>query len=343
MTVELKGPGKLSVAELLQRFSGAVNAGPSASEIAKIKEDLAKRFKKVDPSIWGFDLFDQTLSAALSCGEVGIFLLDCLVAEPKMADGALGKTLITDAQTVLVKSGILYQVEPIKFLLAKLAKHGLKISLFTFLGDDDFVYSVSAPFALQHASVQDAVNWQIATIGHQFKQTLGQMPNVDVQFLSWFQAEQHYLPGVRNGFSAKMKQAVVDGSLPAPVIKRLTDFIGWRQQTVSSAGLNTTAYVDVIAAQAVEELTCFAFQGGFAPAVIQELSPNLPLIFFNHYPDPVVHPLDDVCVRLAGQWGYPTVDYSTVHLYGPEVLAQTLQPKNHGKNTKGHVMERGCY
>jgi hypothetical protein len=257
-------------------------------------------------------------------GKVGILVLDCIVAAQIATQTGIGKVPLADLEAV-AHSSLISQFGGIKYLAETLSSKGLGVSVWTLLGDDDFKYSVSPSYSVDKPEVKSALNNQISALGGNLQSELSSL-EVEAITKGWLSQEDSWPEffDARATLHHGITSGLESGSLPPKVLQRLNSFINWRNQLVYDSGFDPSQYSDLINQQAVQELTSFAFQGHSAPDVIQKTNPDLPLIFANTFPSMGIQQLDDECVRLGKTFGLEGYKYGTIHLPGPEKLAEVL-------------------
>ncbi len=286
--------------------------------------DTVKAFKKIDV-MYDSDAIKSSLDHAFTVGKVGILVLDCIVAAQIATQTGIGKVPLADVEEAAAQSSLISQVGGIKYLAETLSTKGLGVSVWTFLGDDDFKYSVSPSYSSEKPEVKSALNNQISALGGNLHSELAPL-GVETVTNGWLSQEDSWpeLLDVRTTMHDSITTGLESGSLPPKVLQRLNSFINWRNQLVYESGFDPDQYSDLIKQQAIQELTSFAFQGHSAPDVIHKTNPDLPLIFANTYPSMGIQQLDDECVRLGKTYGLEGYKYGTIHLPSPEKLAEIL-------------------
>lgn len=288
--------------------------------------EIVKRFKKLDGFMYDLPEIKQSLDRAFEIGSIGVFALDCIVAEPHATSFGVGKIPVTNPEAVIGMSPLSYQSEGLQYIISILGEAGLNVGFWCFLGDDDFKYSVSPEYQIEIPDVRQAIEQQIQVIGNELgKMTAGFQCTTSVS--GWLIREQKNqdLLSVREEIRQAIELGVEQKNLSPKIPKRFQGMSGWRRELLASSGLTLTVEREqVITGQAKEELASFAFQGYAAPEVIRRENPDTPIIFMNTYPDMGTQNLDDECVRIAGSFGILSTKYGTIHLPGAERTAKVL-------------------
>jgi len=301
-------------------------------ELPPEMKPVLKAIHRIDGFPWGGETIKESLAQAASSGEIGLFILDCLVAQPKATPTGLGKLLCNKENQIIDGSTIIYQQDSLAYLAGVLSHAGLRVSLWVFLGDDDWQYSVSPEFGYtQNPNLSKGIQAQINTIRGYLYTQKGLLANgVEINVTGWLSQELRFnLFSGRQQILQVIQTAFNDGKLPEKASKRLKQFESFRLQLITQSGLSSGGFQEMINEQTIQELASFASQGYWAPWVIHQARPKLPLIFLNTYPDLATQFLDDECVRLInhlGDYGYRgSCQHGTIHLPGPKRLAKFLQ------------------
>lgn len=314
--------------------------------------DIVKALRKIDGFMYGSAYIKTALDQAFSSGgEIGIFMLDCIVADQIATESGIGKVPLTDLEEVVTKSSLIAQFGSIKYIIESLRNKGLDVSLWTFIGDDDFQYSVSPDYSVANPTVKQALSEQTQALKSNLQleaTTLGASAHVDGWLLQ--EATHPEILQIRDILFSEICAGLNNSTLPDKVKQRFGSFVNWRTTLVSEAGIDPTSLEKLIWQQAAQELTSFVSQGYLAPKVIDKLKPRLPLIFANTFPDVGTQHLDDECIRFGQKLGLSGYQYGTIHLPGPEKLAKFLgEPKDPnfrpmmfscGEKVKGSGKER---
>jgi hypothetical protein len=299
----------------------------SASDLLHPKDvmKLASAIRKIDGFWFDGNCIKRALDGAFAQGELGIFSLDCLVSRSAASTSGIGKVPLTDKKAVLNNSGIVYQLDSLKYLFGELKDVGLKAALWVFLGDDDWVYSVSRDYSLDNPEVKKAINDQIGVLGNHLSDELSSL-GVDVRVSGWLSVEQSLnLLNSRARLLKEIQETLPHGTLPTKVTKRLSQLVQQREQLLEIEDADSPGLRALAAQQAVQELTSFVLQGLYAPSAVHHKTQKTPLIFVNSYPELATQFLDDECLRLGLHLGFTGYPYGTIHLPGPERLAKFLR------------------
>ena len=285
-----------------------------------------KQLKKLDAFMYELPEIKKSLDQAFEGGAIGVFALDCIVAEPHATSLGVGKIPVTDTEAVVGMSPLKYQTEGLNYVISTLCEAGLHVSFWCFLGDDDFQYSVSPEYQIKVPHIRQAIEQQIQVIGDELKTTTKRFQCATSVF-GWLiqeQQNQDLLP-VRKEIRQAIQLGVEQEALSLKILKRFRGMVGWRKQLLDSSGLTLTAEMEqIITSQSEEELTSFAFQGYAASEVIGRENPDTPIIFMNTYPDMGTQNLDDECMRIVGLLGILSAKYGTIHLPGAERAAKVI-------------------
>lgn len=295
--------------------------------------------RKIDQFCYDGNCVKTAIDKALGSGKIAIFLLDCLVAENRATSSGIGKVPLAGEAAVLGGSGVVYQMDSVKYLAEVFRKEGLQISIHLFLGDDDWVYSVSPEYRIGKPNVEKVLANQIQIIRDHLFQELTPL-GAGVVVGGWLKAENiSGLTDLRTNLHTKIMEAVAANCLPPKAAKRLALLVDWRQKLLEVKGIGVSNLESLVVEQAIQELTSFAFQGLCAPVVAHSYQPEVPLIFANNFPDLATQFLDDECLRLGFYLGFAGERYGTIHLPGPQRLSKFLKD---GKiKAKGKVLTCG--
>lgn len=303
---------------------------PPTSKEFKLDQGLWKNVRKLDQFMFETRFVKEALSKAMSGREIGLFMLDCLVANQEANESGVGKNLIISKDQVLAGSAIMYQEEGVNYLTDVLTAAGLKVHLFFYFGDDDYKYSVDPSWAIENEEVKVAVDFQLGILT-ELALNLFSKSGVVVSSSSWLEQESYNpeivemrrlvleaLRALHSGKNLGLSDEIIGG-----VNSRIKDFVNWRTAVAGKEGVDLPQeHLDRLA---LEEMTSFAVQGGFVPTLIRQKFPRLPLIFLNTYPELNAQRADDYCVRLLFALKQDKADYGTIHLPGPERLAKFLK------------------
>lgn len=291
--------------------------------------ETVKVLRKIDGFMYDSLAIKAALDQAFSTGEIGVFMLDCIVADQVATEGGIGKVPLSDLGEVVAKSPLIAQFGSIKYIIETLKSKGLDVSIWAFIGDDDFQHSVSPEYSVANSAVQQGLNKQIQALGNRLQQetaSLGAKAHVS----GWLLQETTY-PDVlqsRGLLLGEITTGIDNSTLPAEIIRRFNSFVKWRVAVITKADIDPIVLQSLIQQQAIQELVSFVTQGNVAPDIVHKQVPGLPLIFANTYPDVGTQHLDDECVRLGYKLGLSGYRYGTIHLPGPEKLAKFLGEPN---------------
>jgi hypothetical protein len=282
---------------------------------------VTKQLRKVDGFMYGGESIKSALDQAFDTGMIGFFALDCVVSEPVATEAGIGKVPLTVPETIQEFSGILWQEESMKHVTNVLVDAGLQVSWWAFIGDDDFIHSVSPPWSIVNDKISSAIASQTESLKAKINPSLGKF-----ELQGWFSVEQFdfQIQSDRSSIVTQLAEGLQARSLPQAVAKRSGQMKEWRTNIVKASGLSPVKMESLISAQAIEEMASFMVQGLWAPDVIHQDQPDMPLIFVNTFPDLGTHQLDDACLRFPKLIGLKGEDYGTIHLPGASRLAHAL-------------------
>lgn len=291
-----------------------------------------KLLRKLDGFVYDGESVKDALDQAFDRGSIGIFALECIIAEPRANSSGIGKLPNTDPATIIHTSPLTYQSEGIKYAVSTLSEAGLSVGFWCFLGDDDFRYCVSKSDSVENPDIQQAVQKQIQFIVNEFQDN--EAFGCTTSISGWLSQEKDHqdLMPLRTEIKKQLQLQVEQETLSPKIAKRLQKMKNWRMELLGSLDEFMPQSEQIIAEQALEELTSFAFQGLVAPEFINRKKPQTPLIFVNTFPDVGTQHLDDECLRFGGILGVKSRKYGTIHLPGAERASAIIGKSEQGKN-----------
>lgn len=299
--------------------------------------DVMKSLKRIDGFMYDSGAIKAAIDRAFSGGSIGLFALDCIVADSTADPSGIGKIPVDDPGEVIERSALVGQAGSLQYVAETLKGKGLEVSLWVFIGDDDFQYSVSPAYTIAQPGVADSLASQMQTLAGATDAAFSSY-GVATHVSSWLMEEQKgpEIQEARSSLMDNVKSSVQQGVLPPKAQERLAKFVSWRTELAQMYDIDASNFSDVIQELSLQELVSFITQGLLAPFIIHKTNPDLPLLFTNTYPELGVQHLDDTCLRLGQNFGFAGYKYGTIHLPGPEKLAKFLgQTKTQTAKTIG--------
>lgn len=248
--------------------------------LRKSPEALLGKIQTITPFVGeNKGAMQTTLQHSFRLNQLNLVILECLPAYMSHKGGEIGKIVDVGADLMTVVPAF-QEAEEIIELSRVFGQWGINVSLWTFLGDDDYKYSVGESF-------RDIVTAQLMTgiMSNKIADCFaGQFAKLQTN--SWLNIEQSMdLTQQRANVQQKVKQAVEGGGMLGAVGKlkeRFAIMLEGRQAYCAQNLL--TLDNEYLVDQALQELTSYVFQLTTMKEVVKNLGGVGPIVFLNTFP-----------------------------------------------------------
>ncbi len=261
-------------------------------------DEVWHAIKMVDDRPFNSELVKGNLRKAFMGKQINLFALECVASYSDASAAGVGKQ-VCPPESLDQYSTALYAAPAIAHIIDSFHNNYVKINYHVIFGDDDFIYSVDAPWQQSQPHVAAAINKQKDIL----QQVLpGEYHLAEGDMLTIKEFSTLETQGIR----AAIMDYITTNQLTGPIQGRLQSFIDWRK-TISVGHLLTENHLVELANN---ELTSFAVQGFVTPLLFA--NSNVPIINLNTFPG--YEFADDLCMRLGIQKvGLHGVDFGTIH------------------------------
>lgn len=281
---------------------------------------LMHEVRLVDKKIYDPQLIEHAFQQALNSGQIGFFILDCAVAYSDAKSSGIGKIPSKTQKKVLEKSSVVTKSTSLSYLASTINHVGVQSNFWTFIGDDDYKYSVTPEYGIDNKDVKTSLLNQVNWIKSALEQKLKGL-NAEINVSGWLEQEKKFQEIEQ--FRTKVYQTVTDlhyhGRLPQNIAQRFKVFHDFRKDLLKRSYYFNFDQ-DLVLRLALEELTSLITQGAYAASVIRASYPGMPLIFLNTFPDHEMQVLEDDVLRFGRVLNPTLPQYGTIHLDNTRLL-----------------------